>query len=305
MLSKSILQYNHQGYTLVALFAQDGDVDAVNELLEMGAKPNDAVYGYALGGYVELAIKTMQRPRDIGLVITGLIRGKHINEAMDTLGKHSNHKDAMVEGNAQAGNIDQVEHALKTQANDKYKRAAVRGYAMNGDCQETLLFLLKGSNLYEEALAVAAQSGNQQTVTAILEQLNVDLKTAVRKPVFLPGFTSDMSDVKVKQYVYDIVLYHYAKGRHYKMAAEMIKLGATPQRCFDGFNETFEDDYDLSADVSMVAAHLDPEGSKALLDTLQHSQLDKVEKKNDVPKKVSLHILKQAFETNNKAKLTK
>lgn len=143
------LNYNLDGINLTALKASEGDIDGVNMLLQNGGQLEDAVYGYAFGGY------------------SGVV-DLYVSVVVDPKLRFAAAAAAAAAGYARAGNSQEIEKMIKEiekmkgmAADEKTKQAIIN------DIKKLKLFVVLGY----------AQAGN---TTQIHAALKADKKTDVK-----------------------------------------------------------------------------------------------------------------------------
>lgn len=218
------LNFNINAINLVISRAFNNDPEGVAELLDAGGNREDAAYGFALGGHVNLVKEiTANTPALLKFAARGYARGKHSVEVAE-LSREPGCIEDLLYGHAQAGNESQLWAALKSQEGAKYLPTILDGLASTNQ-SDLLLPLVKGTRYYSLTLQSAAKSGHRDLVQSLLTMLSISLDKLES------GVTPFNTQIKI---ALSNILQGYTKGRHFEYAAELLdSRRLNPMHCLN------------------------------------------------------------------------
>lgn len=206
----AFIRFNHNGLTLVASLAYNGQDEHIMRLLQLGAKTTDAVYGYALAGrHEQIEQLISHHPEDSAVLLAHAYLGSIQSKNNFGITKFSgNHPEQKIIGLARAGDTRSVQSLL--QKDPELYPAAIKGFACTNQV-EPLKQILLNDNFYNIALYHAAVSGHHILVDDLLKKSSV---------------TTDHKDF-VNMSRLNNASQGYVHGCHYKEAAQLIEQGAS------------------------------------------------------------------------------
>ena len=229
---------------LMSYLAQQGKEEAVENLIRMGGRPEDAIYGYALAGndaQVESVLAMVESSDKSKLpVCTGqLIKGNARAGYVEKIYALSNYKDYLsdfVVGLAQAGDRDKVTGLLDK--NITWFGSAVEGYA-SANHRDLLSKLIKGTTYYPAAIYHAAHAGHTALVNDLLLQCGIAATDQIA-----PSLTGSLPDrpasfEELNRYSYlNKAMEGYIAGLHFSDAIALLARGASITLCISELKDS-------------------------------------------------------------------
>ncbi len=225
------------GMNLTSYLAEQGDDKAVQKLIALGGKLEDAVYGYAMAGNKEQLIDLLetcpqsQHAACIGKMVRGFARTGRFDEIYEVK-DFRQYKDDLLIGLAQSGNQTKVTPLLDRDITLFAK--VVEGYA---SCNQSQLLtkLIKGTSYYSLAIYHSTRSGHTELVKDLLGQCGID-----------PDYRFNNSTSPAPTTIKDINAYAllnsalkgYVAGRHFNEAVKLLERGASITQCVLDLKET-------------------------------------------------------------------
>lgn len=235
---------NSNGLHLMSYLASQGNNEAVQKLVHMGQKPEEALYGYALAGDEAQVAKILASidasDKDTfslctGQLIKGYARGGHF-KPIYALSNYKDYSSDFVVGIAQAGNRDSVTGLLDR--NIGLFKNAVEGYA-SANQGDLLSKLIKGTSYYPTAIYHAARAGHSTLVTNLLQQCCISLYERVAPS--LSGEDSDLpaSFMEINSYSFlNKAMEGYMAGLHFSNAIALLARGASIRLCIAALTDS-------------------------------------------------------------------
>lgn len=269
-IQSTFLGFCDDGLNLTSYLAQEGHDEAVQHVMTLGGKIEDAIYGYALAGnssQVEALCAQCSPPQQafaVGSAMTGYARAGNLASIL-AISNYSDYMADILLGAAQAGDASKVKSILSSHINLLPK--AVEGYA---DCnhEELLSKLIKGKSFYPLAIYCAARSGHVDLVGALLLQCGVGADYTSH----LLRSTSSNLDTNAREIkAYSLInqaLKGYIAGCHFNEALVMIARGANISQGLATLHHA-DDECSLDLYIALLAHNKDKKINQALLEQMQ------------------------------------
>ena len=232
LLQSLVYKLNYQGLSYIVYLAMQGnDKKIVPYLTDSHSKHfYDAIYGYACidnqPRVKQLIAKAKDRYQAIKRAVNGYARFDH-HSSLETLPSLSVYKSQLIQAYAIAGKQDLV--ASMVNQNMTLFHQAIIGYSMGGH-RDFLLDLLKGTNLYSNAIYYAAKSGNKALVT------DLHLVCGIEKNEIIEPLLSNKESIQ-KFYFLNQAISGYCSGGHLKAVAELLARGGDKLSALDALKE--------------------------------------------------------------------
>lgn len=227
IIQSAFLEQEVNGKNLVSYLAEQGNDNAVQKLIALGGKLEDAVYGYALAGNTEQLAKlleicpTSQLAVCMGKMVRGFARANLFDEVY-AIKEYRQYKNDMLIGLAQSGNQVKVTSLLDRDIS--LFAQVVEGYA-SGNQGQLLTKLIKGTSYYPLAIYHAARSAHTDLVNDLLGQCGINSDYRFN------GVTSPSSKDINAYALLNWALKGYVVGRHFKDAVKLLERGASVTQC--------------------------------------------------------------------------
>ncbi len=258
------------GLNAVSAFAKFGKEEQVLELLSNGGKKEDAVYGYALGGYVKKVNDFLKsNPELIIHAAKGYARGNNEAETAKLRQRKGGDgltiKKALLEGYAQAANMTQSNAITSSRDRSSYMPTLVKGLAQAGHL--LVLNYVTNEELQNVAITAAASSGDVDLVNQLLKLQDIIL-SELAKPL-----------APTAKCALGHALIGYSRGRHYEHIEHILALGVNPMLCLTAI---FDEKNLHESDVQSLSAHIcDTPLREHLLTLIKKHFATRIEKDRD------------------------
>lgn len=225
-IQEAFINLQYRGFTIASCLAQHKKIDALNTVLTLGAKVEDAIYGAALAGDVELVnhyLGEQPIPSYISSAVRGYARAGHF-DAIYGLPDYKVYLKERVYGASQGGLTREVENWVTKQYS--LLSSAVGGFVDAND-PSTLMDLIKGTCHYNSAIYHAARSGSTVLVEKLLAACGVKENP---ESFSTRGALEQEAQLSARSYL-NQAANGFAAGCHYKEAALMLERGADCSLC--------------------------------------------------------------------------
>lgn len=263
-IQEAFINLQYRGFTIASCLAQHQKMDALDKILSLGAKVEDAIYGAALAGDKELVNKYLGNepsPSYLRSAIRGYARSGNAN-AIYELPDYKAYLDERVLGASQGGFSKQIESWLIKDYS--FLSSVVEGYVDTNDPAQ-VINILKGTIYHSKAIYYAARSGCTSLVEALLEECGVkkDSKYNIHPNKTLSTLERE-AHISALSYLNEAAN-GYVAGAHYKEAAKMLERGADVSLCLS----EMADYNNLEPFIALYCSINDEEVAKSLEDQLQ------------------------------------
>lgn len=225
------------GMNLTSYLAEQGDDKAVQKLIALGGKLDDAAYGYAMAGNKEQLVNLLeacpesQHAACIGKMVRGFARTGRFDEIYE-LENYRQYKDDLLIGLAQSGNQTKITPLLDREIT--LFAQVVEGYASCNQGQ-LLTKLIKGTSYYPLAIYHAARSGHTDLVNDLLVQCGIDSDYRLNVPSSpAPATIKDINAYALLNWA----LKGYMAGRYFNDAVKLLERGASVTQCVLDLKDT-------------------------------------------------------------------
>lgn len=225
IIKSVFLSHEENGINLTSYLAKQGNSSAVQKLIILGAKEEDAAYGYAIASNQEKitqllkACQIEKQSAIIAKIIKGYARSGCLDKIYE-LEDYQQYKKDLLVGLAQNENYPEVTSLLDRDIS--LFPEAVEGYASTNRAK-LLTQLIKGTKLYPHAIYYAARSGHTELVKDLLMQCGI-------KPDYSYTPQSSSSAIEIQEInaysMLNIALKGYITGRHFYDAIGLLARGA-------------------------------------------------------------------------------
>ena len=227
IIQSAFLEQEVNGKNLISYMAEQENDNAVQKLIALGGKLEDAAYGYAMAGNKEQLAKLLelcpisQLAVCMGKIVRGFARAGLFDEIY-AIKEYRQYKNDMLIGLAQSGNQVKVTSFLDRDIT--LFAQVVEGYASCNQGQ-LLTKLIKGTSYYPVAIYHAARSAHTDLVNDLLGQCGINSDYRFN------GATSPSSKDINAYALLNWALKGYVTGRHFDDAVKLLERGASVTQC--------------------------------------------------------------------------
>lgn len=238
-IQNAFINMQFRGLTVASCLAQQNKIDALEKVIALGAKVEDAIYGAALSGNTELVNKlvgSQPKPGHLGSAIRGYARMGRFKEIYE-IPDYKNYLNDRILGSAQGGYDKQIDPWLVK--NYSLLSLVVKGYVDAKD-SKYLMNILPGTIYYPNAIYHAARSRRTTFVNKLLEECGIkpNLKLNINSE---KNQSNIKTEAKLSAFSYlNQAANGYIAGGHYKEAAEMLERGADISLCIDEIGGVYD-----------------------------------------------------------------
>ncbi|MDR3501327.1 MAG: hypothetical protein P4L79_01945 [Legionella sp.] len=225
-IQDAFINLQYRGFTIASYLAQHKKMDALDKILDLGAKVEDAIYGAALASDVEQVNKYLgsdPAPSYICSAIRGYARAGNFDAILE-LPDYKKYLKERVLGASQGGASKQIESWL---IKDYSLLSSVVEGSVDADNTATLMNILKGTVYYPHAIYHAARSGSTALVEELLDVCGV--KEDSESSAHLSALERE-AQLSARSFL-NQAANGFVAGGHYKEAALMLERGADCSLC--------------------------------------------------------------------------